>query len=113
MMALGASASQCCKRSRPRLARSNSAGGMAVASSRQRYRPPPADLVFSPSSADLLRRPPEARAVAPRAMQDDRQLGRATFALVAPLRLAKRMPHALNVDHVDTRVSSTLAASNR
>src|SRR5512147_1818105 len=36
-----------------------------------------------------------------------------TFALVAPLRLAKRMPHAFNVDHVDTRVSSTLAASNR
>src|SRR5512132_4030366 len=37
----------------------------------------------------------------------------ATFALVAPLRLTKRMPHAFNVDHVDTRVSSTLAASNR
>ena len=36
----------------------------------------------------------------------------ATFALVAPLRLAKRMPHAFNVDHVDTRVSSTLAASS-
>jgi hypothetical protein len=34
----------------------------------------------------------------------------ATFALVAPLRLAKRMPHAFNID---TRVSSTLAASNR
>src|SRR5512133_4077274 len=29
---------------------------------------------FSSSSADLLRRPPEARAVAPQAMQDDRQL---------------------------------------
>src|SRR5512147_1981420 len=37
----------------------------------------------------------------------------ATFALVAPLRLAKRMPQALNIDHVDTRVRSALAASNR
>jgi hypothetical protein len=37
MMALGASASQCCKRSRPRLARSNRARGMTVASTRQRY----------------------------------------------------------------------------
>src|SRR5512147_875782 len=37
----------------------------------------------------------------------------ATFALLAPLRFAKRMPHAFNVDHEDTRVSSTLAASNR
>ena len=43
MMALGASASQYCKRSRPRLARSNRARGMAAASSRQRYYPPPAD----------------------------------------------------------------------
>jgi hypothetical protein len=30
--------------------------------------------LFTSSSADLLRRPAEARAVAPQAMQDDRQL---------------------------------------
>ena len=34
----------------------------------------------------------------------------ATFALVAPLRLAKRMPHAFN--HVDTRVSKVCALTD-
>src|SRR5512134_4098221 len=69
---------------------------------------------FSSSSVDLLRRPPEACAVAPQRCRMTASLrASATFALVAPLRLAKRMPHAFNVDHVDTRVSSTLAASNR
>jgi hypothetical protein len=45
--------------------------------------------LFSSSSADLLRRPAEARAVAPQAMQDDRQLAGEREL---------RMPHAFNVD---------------
>ena len=74
MMALGASASQCCKRSRPRLARPTEPAGWPL------HRPGKDTIrrrrisLFSSSSADLLRRPAEARAVAPQAMQDDRQL---------------------------------------
>src|SRR5215472_7841439 len=37
----------------------------------------------------------------------------ATLALRSPLRLASLIPHAFSVDHFGTRVSSTLAASNR
>src|SRR5262249_60917587 len=37
----------------------------------------------------------------------------ATLALRSPLRLASLTPHAFSVDHFGTRVSSTLAASNR
>src|SRR5215813_6268849 len=37
----------------------------------------------------------------------------ATLAFRRPLRLASLMPQALSADHFGTRVSSTLAASNR
>src|SRR5262249_30782649 len=37
----------------------------------------------------------------------------ATLALRRPLRLASLMPQAFSADHFGTRVSSTLAASNR
>jgi hypothetical protein len=35
----------------------------------------------------------------------------APFALVAPVRLAKRMPQALNVDHVDRRARRACSAA--
>ena len=47
-------------------------------------------------------------------MQNDRELARdGDFGLAEPLRLASLIPQAFKADHFGTRVSSTLAASNR
>jgi hypothetical protein len=115
MMALGAMAS-------PMLQAESAEIGTLQQSPRDGRRIVPAEIPSAAGGSRYLARHPLTSCVDQRKLVPSRHRqcsmtaslrASATFALVAPLRFAKRMPHALNVDHVDTRVSSTLAASNR